>query len=98
MKILQEEKELDDVVSLMGFDVLGNKDKTTLEIAKIIREDYLHQNAFDEIDTYSSLKKQDKMLKCICEFAYLSKEAIENGASYEQICNLPSRTLIGKMK
>ena len=98
MKILQEEKELDDVVSLMGFDVLGNKDKTTLDIAKIIREDYLHQNAFDEIDTYSSLKKQDKMLKCICEFANLSKEAVENGASYEQIINLPSRALIGKMK
>ena len=98
MKILQEEKELDDVVSLMGFDVLGDKDKTTLDVAKIIREDYLHQNAFDEIDTYTSLKKQDKMLKCVCEFACQAKEAIEKGATYEQIIDLPSRALIGTMK
>ncbi len=98
MKILQEEKELDDVVSLMGFDVLGDKDKTTLLIAQIIREDYLHQNAFDETDTFSSLKKQDKMLKCICEFAKLAYMAVESGKVYEQILSIPSRSLIGKMK
>lgn len=98
MKILQEERELNDVVSLMGFDVLGDKDKTTLDIAQVIREDYLHQNAFDETDTYSSLKKQDKMLKCVCEYAKEAYKALENGAVYEQIINIPSRALIGKMK
>ncbi len=98
MKILQEEQELNDVVSLMGFDVLNNRDKTTLDIAQIIREDYLHQNAFDETDSYSSLKKQDKMLKCICEYATLAYSAVENGAVYEQIINIPSRSLIGNMK
>ena len=98
MKILQEERELNDVVSLMGFDVLGDKDKTTLDIAQVIREDYLHQNAFDETDSFTTLKKQDKMLKCVCEYARLAQNAVLNGAVYEQIINLPSRSLISKMK
>ena len=98
MKLLQEEQELNDVVSLMGFDVLNNKDKTTLDIAQMIREDYLQQNAFDVTDSYSSLKKQDKMLKCICEYANLAYDAVNEGAVYEQIIALPSRSLIANMK
>lgn len=98
MKILQEERELNDVVSLMGFDVLGDKDKITLDIAQVIREDYLHQNAFDETDSYTTLKKQDKMLKCICEYATLAQKAVNNGEVYEQVINIPSRALIAKMK
>ena len=86
------------VVSLMGFDVLGDKDKTTLDIAQVIREDYLHQNAFDEVDTYTSLAKQDKMLKCIRQYANLALDAVKKGIVYERIINIPSRALIGKMK
>ena len=98
MKVLQEERELNDVVSLMGFDVLGDKDKTTLDIAQVIREDYLHQNAFDEVDTYTSLAKQDKMLKCIRQYANLALDAVKKGIVYERIINISSRALIGKMK
>lgn len=56
MKILQEEAQLDEIVRLVGIDALSPKDRLTMEVAKSLREDYLHQNAFHEIDTYSSMK------------------------------------------
>lgn len=68
MKILQEEAALDEIVRLVGMDALSAKDRLTMETAKMIREDFLHQNAFHEVDTYTSLKKQLAMLKLICGF------------------------------
>ena len=59
---MQEEAELEEIVRLVGVDALGWKDRLTLEVARSIREDYLHQNAFDEVDTYTSLEKQYRML------------------------------------
>lgn len=68
MEILQEEANLEEIVHLVGFDALGARDQLTLRVARMIREDFLHQNAFDEIDTYTSLSKQYGMLKIIIDF------------------------------
>ena len=69
-----------------------------METAKSIREDYLHQNAFHETDTYTSLKKQHKMLKLIYDFHVLAGEALERDAEFEDIVNLPVREKIGRAK
>ena len=68
MRVLQEEAELNEIVQLVGVDALSWKDRLTLEVARSIREDYLHQNAFDEVDTYTSLAKQFAMLRLILEY------------------------------
>ena len=96
--ILQEESELDEIVRLVGADALSYKDRLTMETAKSIREDYLHQNAFHEVDTYSSLDKQYKMLKLIYDFHKLANEAIEKDVEYSEIINLPVREKIGRAK
>jgi len=75
MRILQEEAELEEIVRLVGVDALSPSDRLTLEAAKSIREDYLHQNAFHEVDTYTSLNKQYRMLKLILGFYYSGKKA-----------------------
>lgn len=98
MKILKEEAELNEVVQLVGFDVLGDKDKTTLDIARIIREDYLQQDAFDDIDCYTSLQKQNKMLKLIYNYAIYAYKAIESGKTYDKIISIKFRNEIGRMK
>jgi len=98
MKILQQEAELSDMVQLVGFDVLSDKDKITLDVAQIIREDYLHQNAFDEVDTYSSIKKQNLMLKLIVTYATCAYNAVKAGKKYEQIIGLDARSAIGRVK
>ncbi len=96
--ILQEEAELDEIVRLVGADALSFKDRITLETAKSIREDFLHQNAFHEVDTYSSLSKQYKMLKIIYDFHRLSIEALNRDVEYSDIINLPVREKIGRAK
>lgn len=98
MKILQEEAALDEIVRLVGMDALSSKDRLTMETAKMIREDYLHQNAFHEVDTYTSLRKQLKMLHLICEFHRLASEAIAAYASLEDIIACPSKDRIGRAK
>lgn len=98
MRMLQEEAELNEVVQLVGFDVLSDKDKITLDIAQVIREDYLQQNAFDEVDTYSSIEKQNKMLRVLYTYATLASQAVENGISYEKIIDIGSRAKIARMK
>lgn len=98
MKILQEEAELEEIVRLVGVDALSSVDRLTLEAAKSIREDYLHQNAFHEIDTYTSLHKQYKMLKLILAYYYKGKKAIEEGAEVKDISTLPVRERIGRAK
>lgn len=98
MRILQEESELEEIVRLVGVDALSPSDRLTLESAKSIREDYLHQNAFHEVDTYTSLNKQYRMLKLILGFYYKGKKAIEAGVSIKDLFDLPVRERIGRAK
>lgn len=98
MRILQEESQLDEIVRLVGMDALGARDRLTMEAAKTIREDYLHQNAFHEIDTYASMKKQYRMLKLIIDYYHLGLAALENSVNLEDILNIKSREAIGRSK
>ncbi|MEW6105396.1 MAG: V-type ATP synthase subunit A [Bacillota bacterium] len=98
MKILQEEAELEEIVRLVGVDALSVKDRLTLETAKSLREDFLHQNAYHEVDTYTSLKKQHLMLKAILDFHHAALTAVEQGASLDAILELPVRDTIARMK
>ena len=98
MRVLQEEAELDEIVRLVGMDALSYKDRMTMETAKMIREDYLHQNAFHETDTYTSLLKQHKMLKLIYEFFRLGNLAIDNYAELDDVLAVPAKEKIGRAK
>ena len=98
MRVLQEEAELDEIVRLVGMDALSWKDRLTMEVARSIREDYLHQNAFDEVDTYTSLDKQFRMLRLILEFGVKGRAALDSGANLSQIISLPVRERIGRAK
>ena len=98
MKILQEEASLDEIVRLVGMDALSPADRLTMETAKSIREDYLHQNAFHEVDTYASLKKQFKMLRLIIENDKLCRNALSKGVELEDLMLLPIKEKIGRSK
>jgi len=98
MKLLQEEAELNEIVRLVGFDALSIKDRFTLEVAKTIREDYLHQNAFHEVDTYTSIHKQFRMLKAILLFYHEGQRALAEGALYKELTNISVREQIAKSK
>lgn len=98
MGILQEESTLDEIVRLVGMDALGSKDRLTMEVAKTVREDYLHQNAFHEVDTYASLNKQLRMLKLIIMFYDLGQDALNQGVDIEDIVDLNVRERIGRAK
>ena len=98
MSILQEEATLDEIVRLVGMDALGAKDRLTMETAKTVREDYLHQNAFHEVDTYASLNKQMRMLKLIISFYELGQDALNKGVDIEDLVEIPVREQIGRAK
>ncbi len=98
MRLLQEEASLQEIVRLVGIDALSIKDRLILEVARSIREDFLHQNAFHEVDTYTSLNKQYRMLKLILMFYEESKKAIDSGVVFSEIENLPVRERIGRVK
>ncbi len=98
MHLLQVESELEEIVKLVGYDSLSAPDRLTLEAARSIREDYLQQNAFDGVDTYTSLPKQYGMLKMVLHFYYESKAALEAGVPVEKIFALPVREKIARMK
>lgn len=98
MAILQEEANLDEIVRLIGIDALSEKDRLKLEVAKSIREDYLQQNAFHEVDTYASLNKQYKMLKLILKFHGEATRALEAGVYLNKILNLEVRDKIARSK
>ena len=98
MHLLQVESELDEIVRLVGIDALSFKDRLTLEAARSIREDYLHQNAFHEVDTYTSPKKQFMMLKAIMTNYEKNLEALEQDASFRALLSLPVRERIGRLK
>ncbi|MDD4002866.1 MAG: V-type ATP synthase subunit A [Clostridia bacterium] len=96
--LLQEEAEIEEIVRLVGIDSISVQDRLVLETAKSIREDYLHQNAFHEIDTYSSLKKQYLMLNLILEFYKLGKDALNNNAELSELLNLKVMERISRSK
>lgn len=98
MTLLQEEASLDEIVRLVGIDALSEKDRLKLEVVKSLREDYLQQNAFHEIDTYASLGKQHKMLKLILLFRKEAERALEAGVYLNNILNLPMRDKIARSK
>ena len=98
MHLLQVESELDEIVRLVGIDALSFKDRLTLEAARSIREDYLHQNAFHETDTYTSPKKQFMMLKAIMTNYEKNLEALDKDASFRRLLSLPVRERIGRLK
>ena len=98
MHLLQIESELDEIVRLVGIDALSFKDRLTLEAARSIREDYLHQNAFHEVDTYTSPKKQFMMLKAIMTNYEKNLEALDQDASFRELLSLPVRERIGRLK
>ncbi|WP_318652964.1 MULTISPECIES: V-type ATP synthase subunit A [unclassified Enterococcus] len=85
MRILQEESQLEEIVRLVGIDSLSDKDRLTLEVAKSLREDYLQQNAFDDVDTFTSREKQYKMLQLILTFYKEGQTALELGAYLSEI-------------
>jgi len=98
MQILQDESELEEIVRLVGTDALSWKDRLTMEVARSIREDYLHQNAFDDVDTYTSLTKQYRMLRLILEFADKGQQALDAGANLSEVIDMPVRERIGRAK
>lgn len=98
MQILQEEAKLDEIVRLVGVDSLEYSDRLKLDVARSIREDYLHQNAFHEVDTYTSLAKQFGMLKVILKWYNGSVEALKNNVSYNELTKMNVLTTIGRMK
>lgn len=98
LRLLQEEAELNEIVQLVGVDALSFDDRIKLEACKSIREDYLHQNAFHDVDTYSSMNKQYKLLKLIIEYYNRAKDAIAKGAPFGEIAELSVREKIGRFK
>ena len=96
--ILQEESKLEEIVRLVGVDSLEFSDRLTMECARSIREDFLHQIAFDEVDTYTSLYKQYGILKAILTWYHLGKDALKANASFNKIINMKVRERIGRMK
>ena len=98
MTVLQEEAALDEIVRLVGLDALSRKDRLTMETAKMIREDCLHQNAFHEVDTFTSMRKQLLMLRLIYEFNRLAGEALASYCDLEEILNCSCKEKIGRAK
>lgn len=98
MRLLEEESSLLEIARLVGIESLSFEDRLTLEAAKSIREDFLHQNAFHEIDTYTSLAKQYRILKIIMDFYFLSREKLKEGMDFEKIMKLAVREKISRLK
>jgi V/A-type H+-transporting ATPase subunit A len=98
MALLQEESSLQEIVRLVGIDALSEGDRLKLEVAKSIREDYLQQNAFHEVDTYSSLEKQHKILSLVIKFGEEAARALEAGVYLKELINLPIRDKIARAK
>ena len=98
MAILQEESSLNEIVRLVGIDALSDKDRVLMETAKSLREDYLQQDAFDEVDTYASMHKQYKMLKLILQCHHESLIALENDADLNDVISIKAKEAIGRAK
>ena len=98
MGLLQDEAELEEIVQLVGMDALSAPDRLKLEAARSIREDFLHQNAFDEVDTYTPLPKQHAMMELILSYYEKSLQALKEGVETGKLIALPVREQIGRFK
>ncbi len=98
MKLLNDEAELDEIVKLVGMDALSAPDRLKLEAARSIREDFLHQDAFHEVDTYTDLEKQYLMMELVLNYYDLALQNLRNGVSIEDLVKLPVRERIGRFK
>ena len=98
MTLLSDEASLDEIVKLVGMDALSPTDRLKMETARSIREDFLHQLAFHEVDTYSSLRKQYLMMKLVLRFYDGSLDALKKGANIEKLVSIPSRESVGRFK
>ncbi len=98
MSLLQDEASLEEIVRLVGIDALSEKDRLKLEVAKSLREDYLQQNAFHEVDTYASLEKQYKMLKLVLFFYDEAERALNAGVYLKELLDLEVRDKIARAK
>ena len=98
MRLLHDESELDEIVKLVGMDALSAPDRLKLEAARSIREDFLHQNAYNDVDTYTDLNKQYRMMELLCDFYDISLEGLQYGANIESLVKLAVRERIGRFK
>ncbi len=98
MKLLNDEAELDEIVKLVGMDALSAPDRIKLEAARSVREDFLHQDAFHEVDTYTELHKQFLMMELVLSYYDLSVEALGKGVSVDSLVKLAVRETIGRFK
>ncbi len=98
MTLLQEEAELDEIVKMVGMDALSAGDRLKMEAARSIREDFLHQNSFHEVDTYTPLHKQFLMMELVIAFYEQSAEALRQGATIKHILSMDVREKIGRFK
>jgi V/A-type H+-transporting ATPase subunit A len=98
MVLLQEETELNEIVQLVGLDAISVNERIKLEAARSVREDYLHQNSFHEVDTYSSLRKQYLLLKLIMSYYHRCISALADGAAFRDLAGLAVREKIGRFK
>lgn len=98
MALLEEESELEEIVRLVGLDALSDENRLIMEAARSIKEDFLHQNAFHEVDTYTSSDKQYKMLQLALTYHDKGEECLENGASIQELIDLPVRDEVARTK
>ncbi|HBT64839.1 MAG TPA: V-type ATP synthase subunit A, partial [Ruminococcaceae bacterium] len=98
MRLLQDEAALEEIVRLVGMDALSAPDRLKMEAARSVREDFLHQLAFHEVDTYTSLHKQYRMMQLVLKYFDKSNQALESGADIEKLAGLPVRERIGRFK
>ena len=98
MSILQNEASLMEIVQLVGKDSLSPADQLTLEVARMIREDFLQQNAFVDVDSFSTYDRQERMLQLILDYDVLCRAAIEKGAKASELFDIPMREAIGRAK
>ena len=98
MRLLQEEADLQEIVQLVGKDALSPADQLTLESAKMVREDFLQQNAFMDVDSYSGHDRQQRLMALILDFDRLAREAIRRGAALPALLAIPAKEQIGRAK
>jgi V/A-type H+-transporting ATPase subunit A len=98
MALLQDESKLDEMVKLVGMDALSAPDRLKMEAARSIREDFLHQDAFNDVDTYTSLSKQHLMMKLVLDYYDVCADALKQGANINKLVNIPVRERIGRFK
>ena len=98
MQVLQREAELEELVRLVGVDALSASDRLLMEAARMMREDFLHQNAFDDVDTYTSLSKQFRLLALLLHYYRRARKALENGAELEGLLAVPVIGAISRAK